>query len=262
MYGDITFVDGQHIPEKSRGVDQSKRDFYSLKLMTKGKVELWYDQTHYYLEGAWFWTSYPGARIRFHPAHGHTHWEHRFVIFRGARVEHWKAAKLWPEVPQAVPSERDYVTIFDELIVQSQRRDRWGTLRAVNLLEHILIMLAELKVGLGAKEAWLDHTLAVLEKDAKFVPDYERLALECNMALSTLRRQFKRAMGMTLHSYVMRRRMDAACELLGTTDMSVKSIAFHLGYKDPYYFGAQFRQQVGVSPTAYRKRGQHTTLLR
>lgn len=245
-----------YFPERSDHIDMTNRDFYSLKFMTKGNVELWYGDTRFDLEGAWFWTSYPGPRIRYHPARENTHWEHRFVHIRGTRIEHWKAANLWPFEPQEVPANKDYTTMFDELITQSKRRDRWGHLRAVNLLEHILITLAEFRTGSGHQEVWLDRALTLLETAPDFVPDYEHIAQECNMALSTLRRRFKQAMGMTLHTYVMQRRIDSACELLTTTTMSVKSIAFHLGYKDPYFFGAQFRQQVGLPPTSYRER-QH-----
>lgn len=251
---DIIFLHGDYFPHQQWRTDKYYDGYYSLKLMTRGRVELWYDQKGHDLDGAWFWPAYPGPRIRFHAASGHSFWEHRYVTFRGPLVNRWRAAKLWLEEPQRVP-EKDYAPVFDELLAQARRSDRWSTLRATNLLERILIDLAEARAQAVSPEPWLGRVLEELHKD-RFVPDYEGIASACNMGLSTLRRRFKRAMGTTLHGYVMQSRICTARELLLNTDLPIGTIAERLGYKDVYFFSAQFRRQVGLSPTAYRNSRQ------
>ena len=42
--------------------------------------------------------------------------------------------------------------------------------------------------------------------------------------------------------------------MLLNTNLSVKQIANHLSFADEYYFSNVFKQKVGLSPTAYRKK--------
>jgi two-component system response regulator YesN len=65
---------------------------------------------------------------------------------------------------------------------------------------------------------------------------------------------FKRETKMTFVSYLLYIRMEAAKELLLTTDMKAFEIAEKVGYADPNYFSFSFKKQVGVSPKDYRNR--------
>ena len=48
-------------------------------------------------------------------------------------------------------------------------------------------------------------------------------------------------------------KMEQACQLLDSTELSVKGVAAELGYDDPLYFSRQFSKTVGLSPRAYRR---------
>jgi len=63
---------------------------------------------------------------------------------------------------------------------------------------------------------------------------------------------FKRETRMTYMSYLLQIRMEAAKELLRTTDLKTFEIAEKVGYADPNYFSFSFRKQFGESPKAYR----------
>ena len=47
-------------------------------------------------------------------------------------------------------------------------------------------------------------------------------------------------------------KMEHACSLLDSTDLSVGAIASRLGYEDPLYFSRLFSRTVGISPRSYR----------
>ena len=64
---------------------------------------------------------------------------------------------------------------------------------------------------------------------------------------------FKRQMNCSPLEFHIRLRMQAACELLETTQRTVAEIAYALGYDDPLYFSRLFRQKVGRPPTSYRE---------
>ena len=65
---------------------------------------------------------------------------------------------------------------------------------------------------------------------------------------------FKRYKGCSPKQYLLRRRIDSACELLRTTDMYIYEIADIVGYGDYTLFTRLFAKMVGVTPTQYRRR--------
>ncbi|HEY8960658.1 MAG TPA: AraC family transcriptional regulator [Luteolibacter sp.] len=58
----------------------------------------------------------------------------------------------------------------------------------------------------------------------------------------------------TAGQYLVKVRVDAACERLASTDEVIAQIALACGYSDQSSFSRQFKQAVGISPLAYRKK--------
>ncbi len=87
-------------------------------------------------------------------------------------------------------------------------------------------------------ENHLDATLALpdLASSTGMTPNY----------LNTLHRKW---CGESIHSYVVRRRMETALELCRHGNMLIKQIAMKVGYKDQLYFSRAFRKFHGVWPT-------------
>lgn len=79
------------------------------------------------------------------------------------------------------------------------------------------------------------------------------LAVECNMALSTLRRKFKKSTGISIHDYFLQIKAARAKDLLANSNKSIKEISAELGFVDTGYFNRQFKKVVGVTPGLYRK---------
>jgi two-component system response regulator YesN len=67
---------------------------------------------------------------------------------------------------------------------------------------------------------------------------------------------FKRETKMTYVNYLLHVRMEAAKEMLLTTDRKTFEIAESVGYADPNYFSFSFKKQVGISPKDYRNRAR------
>jgi AraC-like DNA-binding protein len=73
------------------------------------------------------------------------------------------------------------------------------------------------------------------------------------LSLTALRRRFKEATGMPLHTWVLQHRVAQARTLLSESDLPLKAIALQLGYNNVYFFARQFKQMTGVAPGHYRK---------
>ena len=56
-----------------------------------------------------------------------------------------------------------------------------------------------------------------------------------------------------MSDYIRRRRVDAATNLLVTTDMTILDVALAVGYHNTANFNKQFRAVTGKTPGEYRR---------
>jgi len=63
---------------------------------------------------------------------------------------------------------------------------------------------------------------------------------------------FRNATGFTPHQWLVRIRMERACQLLSKSAMTITEIALAVGYQTPSSFTQAFRTSVGTTPTAFR----------
>ena len=85
------------------------------------------------------------------------------------------------------------------------------------------------------------------------------------LSISQLDRRFKHFFQLTPQQFLLRVRINAACQLLASTDRGILEIALRVGSYDQSCFTKQFRRQTGLTPAAYRRkyqRGQPPPLAR
>lgn len=70
---------------------------------------------------------------------------------------------------------------------------------------------------------------------------------------SYLFRLFKEEHGISISGYLSAFRIRRACELLVDSQLSIKSLAYSVGYRDPLYFSKVFRKATSYTPSQYRK---------
>ena len=94
----------------------------------------------------------------------------------------------------------------------------------------------------------------IAEKSA--IPDCspQLVADVLGVSVSTASRLCRRATGDSIMERVHRTRVERAVELLTNTTLSVKEIAFEVGYARTSALDRQFHRLLGVRPTALRKR--------
>ncbi len=93
-------------------------------------------------------------------------------------------------------------------------------------------------------------------KDHLFEPlAVEDIARVVNLSTSHFSRLFKRRMCVSPHEFVILRRIDEAKSLLHTTNLSVKEIAYKVGYHSEVNFISSFISKTGMSPSMFRKHG-------
>jgi AraC-like DNA-binding protein len=81
----------------------------------------------------------------------------------------------------------------------------------------------------------------------------EEAARYAGVSRSCLYRAFQAEFGCSPSAYLIRFRIQRACQLLRHSALPVGAVALSVGFGDPYYFSRAFRREMGVSPTEYRE---------
>ena len=80
----------------------------------------------------------------------------------------------------------------------------------------------------------------------------DRVARELGMSRQTLYRRLK-AEGTTFEELLDSKRRQLAVRYLGLDRISVKAVAYKLGFSDPAAFSRAFKRWTGISPSSFRE---------
>ena len=100
----------------------------------------------------------------------------------------------------------------------------------------------------------IEETIAYMRQHLNEPLRVAALAARGELSKSHFTALFKRYVGSTPIDYFIRMRLRRACRLLEDTQMSVKAIAYTLGYDDPFYFSRIFKSFNQIAPSQYRLR--------
>lgn len=85
------------------------------------------------------------------------------------------------------------------------------------------------------------------------IPTISYCASELNLSANYFGDLIKKETGKTAGEYINLKLIDIAKEKIFDDKKSVSEIAYELGFKYPQHFTRMFKQQVGVTPSEYRK---------
>ncbi len=101
----------------------------------------------------------------------------------------------------------------------------------------------------------IESACGYLSRDLDRRLDLEDFCQRQGWGYETFRKKFKEQMGISPGQYRIRRRIDAACEMLNNRNLHISDIAFRLGYKSQYEFSSQFKEYTGLPPMQFRTGG-------
>ncbi len=79
-----------------------------------------------------------------------------------------------------------------------------------------------------------------------------KIAAEANMATNSFSRLFKDKMNITLHSFIVKRKISHACKLLLNSNLTIQEISDSLSFSDRHHFSRVFKKLIGITPYLYR----------
>lgn len=229
---------------------------WAIHFVVDGRCAVGIDAPPAILEGAWLWTGYPGPRVRFAPSGARPRLHYRAAL-SGDLLASWLAEGLWPRQPLPVADVPALQRRFDHLLELLHGDEPLDTRLRANAVEAILLELQRQQRAAAPMPSWVLDIERRLEREWNREPDYAALAARFHMPVHTLRRGFKQATGVPIHTWLLRLRHREAQRLLLETDDDLATVAARCGFADPAYFSRQFKRFAGMPPAAFRRAAYH-----
>lgn len=231
-----------------------RNDFY-LMYMIKGKLEILFGSNKGVLKSGDFIIISPQTYYKYRNTTGgeiNYYWIH----FSGT-----DAKKVIDELELNV-NQITYVNVMDNIVRSFHRLfdefvqpDKFHDMSCASLLITLLTRISRAAGGVSEGNNnghLLYETLQYMNRhynEQLSIPD---LAEHAKISYGYFRRLFNEILGMSPSEYLTKLRMENASLLLYRTDISIKEIAYRVGFADQLYFTRVFTKFYGVSPSKFR----------
>ncbi|MCX2980297.1 AraC family transcriptional regulator [Halieaceae bacterium IMCC14734] len=142
--------------------------------------------------------------------------------------------------------------------LMSVRRTGYSARAFINAANQLRHVFSEMALEISATQANTQHNFN-LEQIQDFMREHidgqltlEQLAAVAVMSKYHFSSKYKRLTGYPPIKHFLNMKMEYACQLLDSSDLSVNAVAGALGYDDPLYFSRLFSKTIGTSPRSYR----------
>lgn len=126
-------------------------------------------------------------------------------------------------------------------------------LRTKMLISHCLMQLPESAWASGNTDFRILKAIKHIEQHFNSRLCNEELAAMANMATNSFARLFKCSTGMPMQQYILRLKVQAACNLLHHTQKSFDEISFECGFSDRHHFSKIFKKVLKMNPSSYKR---------
>lgn len=151
-----------------------------------------------------------------------------------------------------------FQTELEKILPVFQQRKCYFREESASLLKALLIRLARMAMLTDIPgNAMADRLIQYIREHCREDLTVEKIAAHFNYHAGHINRIMRRATGTTIHSYLIRCRMDAAKTLLLSTDMTVSQVAEEVGIESEAYFCNSFKKLTGITPKEYRRRAKN-----
>ena len=108
------------------------------------------------------------------------------------------------------------------------------------------------------QEFYVHEAMMYIERHYNQSISVAQLADWCNLDRSYFGKIFKDTVLVTPQEYIIRYRINTACDLLKNTDLSIGDISAQVGYDNQLHFSRAFKKVMGMAPRDWKKRNRLT----
>lgn len=198
-----------------------------------------------------FWLT-PGVPHEYGPDDGG--WQETWALFAGPAASAYAGLGLvGGAAPVPVADVNRVRGSFGRLLGVCRRGGPYLHAEAGAILHELIMTVHHARAD---RDQDSEPVLATLHRDAALPLTVAQHARRIGMPVGVLRETVRRSTGHGPREYLTRSRLDAAKELLATTDLPVAAVGRRVGFADPAYFTRVFVRHTGMSPSVFRDRQQ------
>lgn len=201
---------------------------------------------------------FPGEWHCYHPLDCKG-WKSYWIGFKGKNADdRVRAGFLSAEKPiYHVGFSADIIRLYEEAYTRAQEEAPYSQQILAGIVNHLvgLMYALERSIELVKDRSHVDminlarlRIRESLEKDLTI----QQIAEELGVSYSNFRKLFKEFTGISPSLYQQDLRLQRAKELLATTSLSIKEIAYRLCFESPDYFSSKFKIKTGKKPSEFR----------
>ena len=207
-----------------------------------------------------FFLLFPGEWHSYHPTPPNG-WKKYWIGFKGRNMDdRVRAGFLSPKKPiYHVGYSAEIVHLYKQAFEAAKKEEAYSQqLMAgiVNLLIGTMYSLErniELKSRNQTHVDMINRARLIIRDSLESSLTIQKVAEDMGVSYSNFRKLFKEHTGLSPATYQQDLRLQRAKELLSTTSMSIKEIAYRLNFESPDYFSAKFKQKTGRKPSDLRQ---------
>ena len=241
-------------------MNRSNFSYFAVEYIARGRWELSSDHgTHEIGPGSIFAYS-PETSYRLKPLDDH-HLVKFFVDFKGRGAEQkLRDAQIELGVPVQLLNTRWVHDIFDQILALSSSQLGFAKSVGTMLTELMFMRIKEDRLNVSRGQSH-SHTTYMrcrryILRNYIQIARVDDIARACHIDAAYLSRLFRRFAGEAPSRFLTRLKMASAGEFLLVQKTSVKEVAAHVGYDDPYHFSRVFKSHYGLSPQLFVKEVQ------
>ncbi len=188
-----------------------------------------------------------------------TGWRGYWIGFKGQNMDQRiKAGFLSPETPIShVGFSADLIRLFEEALRVANEEPALHQQMLAGIVNHMigLVYMLERSIILGHQGEHVEMVqrarLRIRETLEQNI-SIQQIAQEMGVGYSNFRKLFKEHTGISPALFQQDLKLQRAKELLTVSNLSIKEIAYRLGFDSPDYFSQKFKSKVGVKPSDFR----------
>jgi AraC-type DNA-binding domain-containing proteins len=198
---------------------------------------------------------FPGEWHTYHP-NPRTGWKSNWIGFKGKNMDdRVKAGFLSPEKPiYHVGYSAVIETLYKRAFEAAMEEAAYAQQMMAGLVNHLIGIMYSLErnIELNKNQQQVDMVSKArlrIRESLESEVTIQKIAEELGVSYSNFRKLFKEYTGLSPATYQQELRLLRAKELLTTTDLSIKEIAYRLNFESPDYFSAKFKAKMGIKPS-------------
>ena len=203
---------------------------------------------------------FPDERHSYHPRQ-ETGWKSYWIGFKGRNMdERVKEGFLSVEKPiYHVGYSSEIEQLYKQAYETAVNEPPFAQQMMAGIVNHMVGVMYALERSIELNKNYthrdmIDRARMRIREALESNLTIQQIAEEMSVSYSNFRKLFKEYTGLSPAVYQQDLKLQRAKELLSTTNMSVKEIAYRLNFDSPDYFSAKFKIKTGRKPSEMRKR--------